>query len=252
MGRWAVGSTRTMAAGEDGGVTESKGGEDTEDDDEPPPSIAMRKQPSSKNIPGTTEDTEDLGVEIDVQIGQMTLRAKHLQALPSEVANQPEVRALFGDSTIQVSITERSTNRIVYQLVGRNHEIVHWTSPESSPPPLPEGWEREYDPAELASSESWIVNLFEPVRESFYVPPAVPAPLVFYLPESPLPESAEVAVLQGVTKLIYIFRCDLFVQVLFDLYSLIDGTCTAFSRAGDCNVCKFMTSFLMAKSTGIL
>ena len=44
-----------------------------------------------------------LGVEIDVQIGQMTLRSRHLSALSADIANQPDVLHVFGDSTIQVS-----------------------------------------------------------------------------------------------------------------------------------------------------
>jgi hypothetical protein len=42
-------------------------------------------------------------VEIDVQLGQMTLRSKHLAALESEIAHHPDVTMVFGDSTIQAS-----------------------------------------------------------------------------------------------------------------------------------------------------
>lgn len=157
MGRWAVGSTRSAA--------HVAGDSDDDDDndesglDSAPRPGKLRRQPSMDNKPGETADTPDLGVEIDVQIGQMTLRAKHLQALPSDIANNSEVRAMFGDSTIQTSILEKSSTRIVYQLVGLNHEIVHWVNGEERSPPLPDGWEREYDPAELANSERWIVNV---------------------------------------------------------------------------------------------
>ena len=44
-----------------------------------------------------------LGVEIDIQLAQMTLRSKHLMALPSNVASNLDVVHIFGDKTMQVS-----------------------------------------------------------------------------------------------------------------------------------------------------
>jgi len=39
----------------------------------------------------------------------MTLRSKHLQALATDVANQYDVRAVFGDSTMQAWIESNAT-----------------------------------------------------------------------------------------------------------------------------------------------
>ena len=57
------------------------------------------------------------GVELDLQLGQMTLRSRHLSALPSNVASHPDVTALFGDATIQASTIETSQHRSRYRLV---------------------------------------------------------------------------------------------------------------------------------------
>ena len=49
-----------------------------------PPSL--QRQPSYDKAVGEVSDTAMLGVEIDVQVGQMTLRSKHLSALQSTIA----------------------------------------------------------------------------------------------------------------------------------------------------------------------
>lgn len=137
----------------------------------------------------------------------MTQKAKHLQALPSDIANYIEVRQLFGENTIQASVTETTSVRNVYQLVGLNHSVIQWLTPMESPlPECPEGWEREYDPAEIPDSEKWIVNIFEPIRDAFYNDPR--DPYVFVMPDFLLSPLAELAMLicHAKGKLVYIFR----------------------------------------------
>lgn len=157
-GRWAVGSTRTV------GTKDSSDFPD--DDDELPAPPKLMAQTSYNHEVGEVADTGMLGVEIDVQLGQMTLRSKHLAALPSDIANHPDVKMVFGDSTIQASLVERAENRQCYRLVGLNHELQYWSSPHTVCPALGDEWEREYDPAELFESEKWIVNVRTPFRMS--------------------------------------------------------------------------------------
>mgnify|MGYP007000254295 CR=1 len=57
------------------------------------------------------------GVELDLQIGQMTLRSKHLSALDTDVATHEDVRAIFGEATIQASLLERAEHCQRYRLV---------------------------------------------------------------------------------------------------------------------------------------
>lgn len=104
-------------------------------------------------------DNGMLGVEIDVQLGQMTLRSKHLAALGTEIANHPDVRSIFGDSTMQASMIEMSEHRLIYRLVGLNHELHYWRTAHNVCPPLGDEWEREYDPAELYDTEKWIAQV---------------------------------------------------------------------------------------------
>ena len=203
-GRWAVGSTRTT------GVDEAT--LDDDDDDDLPPIMDMTRQKSFFAEVGEVADTGMLGVEIDCQLGQMTLRSKHLAALVSDIANHRDVIGVFGDSTIQASLIERAEHRQVYRLVGLHHELEYWPTAHTVCPPLGDEWDREYDPAELFDSELWIVNLFEPVRKNFFDGPS-PPPMQFMLPEKALPEDAEVAVILGLHqklggpwKLVYVFR----------------------------------------------
>lgn len=225
IGRWAVGSTRTVNASTSTNnlsaqnlvaIGDGKVEDDDDDDlDEPGPPRGMKRQDSYFNPVGQVADSPMLGVEMDIQIGQMTLRSKHLAALPGEVAGNEDVTLIFGDATIQASLVERAQHRQIYRLVGLNHELVFWPTPHTmSPPPFDE-FEREYDPSLINDSEKWIVNLFEPLRDAFYVQksPMDPPTMQFLMPERPLPYGAEVAVLLGLHqvlggpfKLVYIFR----------------------------------------------
>ena len=186
---------------------------------------SSRKGASAKPTNGnasestTLEDSGLQGVEMDLQLGQMTLRAKHLAALESEVANRPQVRELFGESTMQASLLERSEHRRRFKLIGLKHELEYWHDGHASCPPLPDKFVRDYDTAELHESEMWIVPLLEPVRKAFFAGPSPPA-MQFMMAPGPLPESAEVAVLLGlhqqmggVFKLVYVFRSYRCVQV---------------------------------------
>ena len=106
VGRFAVASTRT-------GTKDNKG--------------KLKRQASWSSVPQEVADTSQLGVELDLQIGtrscfiqpfyftcvsgQMTLRAKHLTALDSQIANQPDVSLVFGDATMQASLVEKAEHR---------------------------------------------------------------------------------------------------------------------------------------------
>ena len=108
VGRWAVGSTRTLVQASDSGASSDE-------------AFALMRQPSYDKVVGEVGDTAMLGVEIDVQVGQMTLRSKHLSALHSSIANHQDVIEIFGDQTIQASQLERADHRCRYKLVGMKH-----------------------------------------------------------------------------------------------------------------------------------
>lgn len=170
IGRWAVGSTRNVATAASAksdngpgpmfGASKSSGdltaptlGSSSKD---APPARGLQRQASFENDVSEVADTGMLGVEIDVQIGQMTLRSKHLAALATDIANHPDVRMVFGETTMQASLVESAEHRCVYRLVGLNHELHHWRTSHTICPPLGDEWDRDYDPAELAESEKWM------------------------------------------------------------------------------------------------
>jgi hypothetical protein len=175
-------------------------------------SLDLHRHQSVESDFSNVPESSDWTVELDLQLGQMTLKSCHLAALPPEVAGHADVVELFGDATIQASTIEKAQNRSRYKLVGLGHEVQMWTTPHTSCAPLADKWERMYDPAELYPSEHWLVPIFEPIRRAMFNGPQ-PKPMTFMLPERPLPDNAEVAVLMGLHqqmggpyKLIYLFR----------------------------------------------
>lgn len=178
-GRWAVGSTRTttISSTESYGTLSFRSSKSSENAlgsaDLSPPSLTRQlvRQKSFDNEVSTVEDTGMLGIEMDLQVGQMTLRSKHLSALIPDIANHPDVNNLFGDATIQASMIESAEHRLRYRLVGLHHEIDYWPTVHYVCPPLADEYEREYDPSELFDSEKWITSVskyFCSIHHSMY------------------------------------------------------------------------------------
>jgi len=183
-----------------------------DDNDLPPPIPGLRKQRSFDSVVNEVADSSNLGVEVDVQIAQLTLRAAHLSALKTQVATHRDVRLVFGDRTMQASLLKRAERCEIYKIVGLDYELHFWTKGHDKTPPLPDGYERDYEPGELCANEKWIMRLFEPIRRSFFDGPQ-PPPLQFIMPTKEYPENCEVATLIGLHpslngpyKLVYVFR----------------------------------------------
>ena len=144
-------ASANLAAGDGDG--DGDGGEAPPPPSLLPPRPGLERQGSRWAAVSEVADTGELGVELDLQIGQMTLRSKHLSALDTDVATHEDVRAIFGEATIQASLLERAEHRQRYRLVGLEHELEWWPGAHESCAPLGERFERDYDPAELYDSE---------------------------------------------------------------------------------------------------
>ena len=169
------------------------------------------------------DDTRDLGVEIDWQIVQLTLRTSHLKALSKAIAANPDVTMIFGTKSMQAATIQNAENREWVRLVGRQHDIQYWKTPE--PRMCEQELMREYDPTELEESERWILPIWEPVRRKFFVPPPPNPPIPIWLPERPLDPKAEVCYMVathpkkgGTIKEIFVWKTLQIVQV-YDVMS---------------------------------
>lgn len=152
VGRWAVGSTRNIDNSTSVGSLPTLNNSSKNLSE----MFKLQRQTSFENDVGVVADTGMLGVEIDVQTAQMTLRSKHLSALHTDIANHLDVKMIFGETTMQASLVEVAEHRQVFRLVGLNHEIHYWRTAHNICPALGDEWEREYDPADLSDSERWI------------------------------------------------------------------------------------------------
>jgi len=159
-------------------------------------------------IPAIDENTAVMGIEIDLQIVQLTLKSAHLKALSKQIAGKADVRQIFGSVSMQASTVQDAEHREWVHLIGRNHDLQFWKTID--PRPCVQECDREYIPGELEDTENWIVPIFEPVRLKYLVKPFV---LPIFLPEQPLSADAHVAYMIGVHperggtwKEFYIFR----------------------------------------------
>jgi hypothetical protein len=84
------------------------------------------------------------GVEVDLQTCQRTVQSSHLKALDSNLANDPDVIAVFGRQVMQGATIEATQNCKTIHLLGRNHNIAHWITLDKRPD-LHE-FDRDYNP----------------------------------------------------------------------------------------------------------
>ena len=152
---------------------------------------AAARDAEEESVPAI--EASDLGVEVDTQVMQLTLKSSHPQSLPSAVAKSNDVITVFGRVAMQACIVAKSQLRVVYRLVGRSHDVHYWSGGDAKLPPLEH--QRPYFPDELFPSEkAWLPSVLEPVRRAYLL---FPQPLELYLPEAPLPDDAQVAYLVG-------------------------------------------------------
>ena len=91
---------------------------------------------SDAAIPEVAAEGAEIGVEIDVQTMQLTLRASHPQALPTDVARHEDTISVFGRVAMQACIVETTSLMTRYRLVGRSHDLAWWPTPGSDLPAL--------------------------------------------------------------------------------------------------------------------
>jgi hypothetical protein len=131
--------------------------------------------------------------EINLQLGDLTLKANRLEVLDPVIQKMEDFRTLFGqDSTHRVPLqsaeVKNTVNRMWVRLVGRRHDLQYWYADERK---TPMNLEREYKIGSLGGSEQWIGASFEHVRAKYLTH------LKFYLPRSEYSSSATVAILSG-------------------------------------------------------
>lgn len=111
----------------------------------------------------------ELGVEIDIQTIQLTLKSSHLKALDRAIANDEDVVTVFGKHSMQAATIQSTEHREWVRLIGRDHDLQYWRTPDQRTDV--QVLDRDYVPGELEESENWIIPIFEPVRLTYMTQP---------------------------------------------------------------------------------
>ncbi len=146
--------------------------------------VSKRKQLRMKAATEVPEVKDGVhAVEIDLQTMELRVRGQSLQALDSEIANDRDVRVLFGNNsgTLQCTMEGNFQHRKSRYLVGVGYTVDFWT-PDPKLLELPEDYDRDYDPSELFPSEEWIGEIFEPIRKAWFVRPVAQEDVPFFMP----------------------------------------------------------------------
>ena len=130
--------------------------------------------------------------EINLQLGDLTLKTARLEVLDPAIANMPDFIAVFGPQQNRTPMQSAEVKNTLYRswvrLVGRRHDIQYWV-PDTRAAPLT--LERAYR-STLSGDERWIVDSFEAIRSRNI--PDIP----LFMPSATYPHSATVAILSGV------------------------------------------------------
>jgi len=95
--------------------------------------------------------------------------------------------------SLQCAVVEEAQHRQWFRLIGRQHDLQYWDPDDRTDT---QTFDREYDPGEMAPSEAWVAQLFEPIRLQYYVPPASPE-IPFVLPEDVTSPNADTVIMMG-------------------------------------------------------
>lgn len=169
-------------------------------------------------LPAATN--EDRGVEINVQLIQLSLRACHLRALPGEFVDI--VSEVLGSTSMQVATVSSNKHREVIQLVGHDHMIAKWDEDQSA---CPQTNFRPYRSSTLADTEVWLIPLIEPIisdpRMEFdaFRKCSLTLPTDYLTADTTVARLELVSAQMGVIKEVYVFR-ELRCVTVFDVYSL--------------------------------
>lgn len=154
----------------------------------------LRRKNSENFVqPPEISDDGELGIQVDLQTVQLTLKSAHLQALDSIIASDLDVQGIFGKASMQVTIVESTEHRLWVSLIGRNYDIQYWRTPDERP--CIQEFDRDYNPGELFETEQWIAPIFEPVRLTYMTKPFV---LQVCMPDLPYPADVNIACLIGI------------------------------------------------------
>jgi len=132
------------------------------------------------------------GVEVNLQLAQLSLKSCHLRALDSEYRDIAQ--RLFNTTDLQCATLSTTANRKLIQLIGLDHVIASWTVDER---PCLQSCQRLYNAQDLADQEVWIIPILDPLLTS-----GIPQfqGLRFFMPTQPLPSDARFCILEGVSQ----------------------------------------------------
>lgn len=135
-------------------------------------------------------------VELDIQTYELRMRGTSLRALDTSIAANPDMKHLFGSrtGTMQCIVDGSYEHMEARFLVGLGYTVNEWTSDEALRD-MYEDFDREYDPNEFHAEEEWIGEVFEPIRQAWFKPPAAAEEVPFFLPEQPYPPGTDVALI---------------------------------------------------------
>jgi hypothetical protein len=133
------------------------------DNEYDPESFNSRLSPAAKvNFEAWLRETTTLAVntEINVQLGEFTIKKHVTQPLDSEIQHHEDFVSVFQhlthDDIIQCAEVKHTTNRKWSRLVGLGHDVQFWV-PDTRVPVLPNG--REYN---AVNAPQWLQDIIEP------------------------------------------------------------------------------------------
>ena len=105
--------------------------------------------------------TQVIETEINIQLGEFTLKKRQTKQLNFEISDHPDFITVFGniaqENPVQCAEVLTTADRSWVRLVGRRHDCMHWTEDQRTPV---HANDREY-PKMLKDSETWIQDILE-------------------------------------------------------------------------------------------
>ncbi|CAJ1434089.1 unnamed protein product, partial [Effrenium voratum] len=223
---WVCVGDHSEYEGRFGVLSESAPDKDAQGSEE----AAKAAKAPSKDIK-TVNASDAFWIELNVQLLQVTVRGRTLVPLEDHIWNDGDFRHVFvselGEkgatqkTTVQCSALLTSSNATVRELLSIPFRATYWASKPANYLPFMDEWDRLYDVEDLEEDEFWIAELFEPVRQKFFIPPPPKRPPLFFMKDEPIQPDTTVVCMVGmhqeakarIWKEIYLYRDRRMIQV---------------------------------------
>ncbi len=121
---------------------------------------AEKERPFTRELIGS-----NIEIEINIQLGTFTLNNSPMEPLDEAIYINQDFKDVLGDlSNVAAAPVKNTTKRSWVRIMGTRFDLQYW-QPDERIPNIPPDFSRKYSPSTIATTEIWVAQILEPIRQ---------------------------------------------------------------------------------------